>query len=388
MRVKSRGEVSVLQISTTDFEFESRLIKEVQTIRATHPDARVIVFSRGRNQSLPRSEAMSDDPLVQVIRDEPVVRFFPGTRVGTGVAYLKWMLSFLRLARRHRPRFVTARAVETLFIGWLASLCSGAKLVYSPHELEPEKNGYGRFEKFRALVTEFLFIRHAKSVVVVGFRIADLYRKRYRLSNVFVVPNAPKRLKAEGEAPFNLRRKLGLDESVRLYGYQGALVRGRGIDLLCQAFSGGALEGAALVFIGFGGLEHEIRRYVGENPGRIFLLGAVPPNQLLPLTAQLDCGICLIEPICLSYELSLPNKLFEYIAAGVPVIASDLPEMAEVVETHGVGLTTRPSVEGIRSAVRVLGSQEIANYRENSRNAASKLNWENFEGELISVYEY
>ena len=75
---------------------------------------------------------------------------------------------------------------------------------------------------------------------------------------------------------------------------------------------------------------------------RFELAGGVPPEQLLEAIALADVGLALIQPVCLSYRMSLPNKLFEYVAAGVPVLGSDLPAIGPLISEHGIGLLAQP----------------------------------------------
>jgi len=83
---------------------------------------------------------------------------------------------------------------------------------------------------------------------------------------------------------------------------------------------------------------------------RVHLLPPVLPDELLAVTASADVGLVLLEDTCLNHRLALPNKLFEYLAAGVPVLASDLPELRRVVETYRVGCVVDPANPGALAA--------------------------------------
>src|SRR5207245_1070413 len=81
----------------------------------------------------------------------------------------------------------------------------------------------------------------------------------------------------------------------------------------------------------------ELARTAGVEE-RLDFAEAVPPGQVVDSLRSADVGLSLIQPVCLSYELTLPNKLFEYLSAGLPVLGTDLPMIGEFVRAHGVGL--------------------------------------------------
>jgi glycosyltransferase involved in cell wall biosynthesis len=121
---------------------------------------------------------------------------------------------------------------------------------------------------------------------------------------------------------------------------------------------------------------------------RVELSGAVATDDVAATTAGSAAGLCLIEPICRSYELSLPNKLFEYAAAAVPVIASDMPEIARVVRAAGTGEVV--AVEDSRSIAEALRSvSEPATYSRFSARAsefAAANPWPSESVKLAEVY--
>ena len=183
------------------------------------------------------------------------------------------------------------------------------------------------------------FITRADAVLTVSDGIADRLAETTGIARPTVLFNAPdpNRQRDRGE----LARALGLPDDGRVVVlYQGLFRRGRGLETLVDACK--AVGGVRLVLIGEGALEDEIRASGKELGGRLVLHPFVPPDRLSALTPGADLGACLIEPITESLRLSLPNKLFEYLSAGVPVLASPLPEIRAVVD-QGVGVLADPS---------------------------------------------
>lgn len=105
------------------------------------------------------------------------------------------------------------------------------------------------------------------------------------------------------------------------------------------------VEQAALVFLGGGPLKDALIGEVGllGLRDRVHFLDPVPPDALLSYTASADVGVTLLEDTCLNHRYALPNKLFEYLMAGIPVLASDLPEIRDVVDAYGVGRLVDPA---------------------------------------------
>jgi glycosyltransferase involved in cell wall biosynthesis len=172
--------------------------------------------------------------------------------------------------------------------------------------------------------------------------------------------------------------------------YVGGLVPGRGLEPAIDAL--GRLDGLRLRLVGPG--SNAYRRELVERAGRcnvedrVEFAGAVPPDGVVGAIAAADVGLALIQPVCLSYLLTLPNKLFEYIAAGVPILASDLPVMARFVRDHGVGVLVAPDdVEAIARGLRELVHERSgAPYREAVRRAARETRWERERARLVDVY--
>jgi glycosyltransferase involved in cell wall biosynthesis len=115
----------------------------------------------------------------------------------------------------------------------------------------------------------------------------------------------------------------------------------------------------------------------------------VPPEALLSHTAQADVGVSLLENSCENHRLALPNKLFEYVAAGLPIVVADLPEAGRLVRERGIGWSADPSdPESIAAALRTaLSRRDDEELGKRLRRAASELSWEHEKERLLSVYE-
>jgi glycogen synthase len=182
--------------------------------------------------------------------------------------------------------------------------------------------------------------RLSTAIITVNASIADILIAKFPSVRVVVLRNYPawqRSFKTDA-----LRRRLSIPDDEVIVLSQGGLQPGRGAFPLIDAL--GLLSGHRLVFLGSGGyrdaiLNRALDRGVAE---RVSVITDVSADELGEYTASADVGCCLIENLGASYYASLPNKLFEYIAAGVPVVGSDFPEISRVIESEKVGVTVDP----------------------------------------------
>ncbi|RME51437.1 MAG: glycosyltransferase, partial [Caldilineae bacterium] len=185
-----------------------------------------------------------------------------------------------------------------------------------------------------------------------------------------------------------LRRKLGIPPDRKIVLYQGAVSAGRGLETMAAAVR--QIPDVAGVVLGSGALLENYRAQVaaGEWP-RMHLPGKVPLAELPAHTASADVGLALIQNTCRSYYFALPNKLFEYMQAGIPVVGSDLPEIARVIREYDVGEVTDPDDPvAVAAALRRLldDPERYARARANTARAAEVLNWEGESVKLVNLY--
>jgi glycosyltransferase involved in cell wall biosynthesis len=276
----------------------------------------------------------------------------------------------------------------------------GGRVVYDSHELYLESGRHATRPAWarRAMgVVERRWARRADAVVTVNDSIANELSRRLRVPLPTVVRNCPPRWlprETEPPRPDLFRQTLPIPAERDILLYQGGFSAHRGLPQIVSLLHEPGLESAVVVFLGYGTLEGWLSEQAArrEHHGRLFVVAAVPPDELAAWTASADVSLMPIEPSTLNHVLSTPNKLWESLAAGAPLVASDLPEMARVVRETGAGELCDPSsVESIATAVRRILSrspEERLAMRRRARAAAlDRYNWETESARLLALYE-
>jgi glycosyltransferase involved in cell wall biosynthesis len=301
---------------------------------------------------------------------------------------LAFLATFARRAVQLRPDVVHAHDVMMLIPALAARRLTGARLVYDTHELTSGV-AYRRGLRARlAVAIERVGIKRAVAVITVSDAIAERLRASYGLARTpQVVRNACalERPRTDG----GLRRRLGLDNAPLVL-YQGWVAPRRGCEALVAAMRGVPDAHLALLGDGDEGYVARLRELADRSgvTGRVHFARAVPLAQLLAHTREADVGVALFEAGCENYRLTLPNKLFEYLAAGVPVVAGEGTEVGRVVAAARVGWTADPEREesvavALRAALQARGD---ASLRERVRAFDERFAWGREREGLLQVY--
>jgi glycosyltransferase involved in cell wall biosynthesis len=268
------------------------------------------------------------------------------------------------------------------------------RVVYDARDIYMDAGNLARTRGVvRALVarSEKRWARRADRVITVNQPYADVMAGRFGVPGPLVVMNCSYRFQPPDPRPHRFHERLGLDPSCRVVLYQGGFSPERGIEQLFEAIT--TIDEAVLVLMGYGHQEAVYRERAGGDDlrGRVHILPAVRPIELLDWVASADVVAMPIQPTTLNHRLTTPNKLFEAMAAGVPVVASDLPGMAPIVRETGCGLVVDPTdPAAIAAACRaILGAspEEARAWRERALDAAhATYNWERQADVLFAEY--
>ncbi|MFH1009482.1 MAG: glycosyltransferase family 4 protein [Candidatus Latescibacterota bacterium] len=357
---------------------DARIHKETATLVKMGHSVRIVCVKYDRADQEVRPPGAQVEPI-----------YVGGKRSGK-VRFLRFYRKAFWRAMRRNAEVYHAQDLYSLPVAYLAARAHRAGLIYDSHEYYL---GMGslvgrRFERSIWALVEKVFIGKADRVITVGDAIADTLRTRYGIRRPVVVRNCPAFTRSVRTDA--LREWLGIPKSVAILLYQGGMQRGRGLFMILESLK--RVEGCCVVMLGNGHMLEALKEHARRLglTDRTYFPGSVPLGELMHLTASADIGIHLIENTCLNHYYCIPNKLFEYLMAGLPVIMSDFPEIGKVVREAQAGLLVDPThPEQIADALKKLLSDEDLrrHYSEHGLKAAQeRYNWDRESSKLEGVY--
>ena len=232
---------------------------------------------------------------------------------------------------------VHSNDLDTLLANFLVSKIKSKPLIYDAHEYfteVPELEHRPTVKKVWQGIEGWIFPK-LKFIITVNDSIANLYEKRYGkrpqvLRNVPELVNIP---------TSKTREELGLPEDKAIIVLQGSGINiQRGAEEALEAMQ--FVDNAVLVFIGGGDVLSVLKQRANQSnfSGKVIFFPKIPYTEMMQITRLASIGLTLDKDTNINYRYSLPNKIFDYIHAGVPVLASDLPEVRKIVEGYDVGL--------------------------------------------------
>ena len=270
--------------------------------------------------------------------------------------------------------------LDTLLPNYLISKLQSKILIYDSHELFTEipelidrpsvKNTWVNLEK--------RMLPKLKNCYTVSNSIATFYTNKY--NTVFkTIKNLPRTKSIEsGVFPFSTDQK-------KIILYQGAVNIGRGLELMLQTMN--YLQNHIFVIIGSGDILDELKQQSLEliKSNKVYFLGKLSPLEMQKLTPLADIGVSIEEDLGLNYRYALPNKVFDYLHAEIPVLVSNLPEMKKIIDTYKFGEVILDRTP--KSLAKQIQEFSIKKHSHEIINAKKILNWENEEEKLISIYK-
>jgi glycosyltransferase involved in cell wall biosynthesis len=275
----------------------------------------------------------------------------------------------------------------------------GSPVVYDSHEIFAD-SGANVTRPFwaRALLRwwEWRWSRQIAALISVNQADAAFIERRIQPRRTVVVHNCPERWSPPEQRSARLRNVAGVPPGAPIVLYHGAFNPNRGMEQLAEAMLAAGLETAHLVYLGYGGRRSVVDVLVADPRfgGRLHVVDAVPPGELLEMVAGADVDAIPLQHSTLNHWLSSPNKLFESLAAGVPVVVSDFPVMRGIVmdDPDGpLGAVCEPSDPGsIASALRSIlerdpSAQQLLRDRCLAA-ARDRWNWETESRRLLDLY--
>ena len=297
------------------------------------------------------------------------------------------IILFIFLLTRKKISLLVSCDLDTLPANYLASVLRRCPLVYDSHEYfteVPELQNRKFVRNFWLRIEKFILPK-LKYAYTVSESIAKEYTEKYKVE-FKVIRNLPLKIKNTDVYPLPediLSKKKIL--------YQGAVNMGRGLELMIEVVK--ELDRDVIFIIaGDGDLYNMLLKKVQkeELTQKVFFTGRIPHEKLADLTCQADMGISLEENTGKSYRYALPNKLFDYIQAEIPVMVSDLPEMRKIVEEYNIGVVNKINdKKAVKETIEYILYNDEAKrlWKKNLAKASTELIWEKEKIRLIEIFE-
>ena len=306
----------------------------------------------------------------------------------------------LEKALEHEFDAVHVHDYPVLRPGAMAARARGVPLVYDSHEFYPVQSVFTPPQQRMHLSRERRLVRECAQVITVNPYLARMIAHAHDIPEPMVLLNAcpwpapqddASVLRADGRLRSQRRREFGLPEDEFLFLYQGWLSPERNLDVMVRAIARVPAP-ASLVVVGYGDYRRELERLASDLQvaDRVHFLGRIESDQLARLTPACDVGLIPYAAVDEMHRYCSPNKLFEFVMAGLPVIANDLPYLRDVVAGHDFGwLGPLESVDELADMMgQALASPErLQTYVRHALAARQLLNWDLEAAKLVALYD-
>ncbi len=300
--------------------------------------------------------------------------------------YIEYNLKLFFYILLKKVDILVANDLDTLLANYLLSVIKRKKLVYDTHEYFTEVPELinRRFVKNIWLAIEKFILPKIKNSYTVCKSISDIYNDKYKI-DMKVIRNVPicyDKKKYLDSSPFKTDKKIII--------YQGALNIGRGIEHMIEAMQ--YIDNAYFYIIGGGVMREKLEKKCIDLDlvRKVFFLGRINYHQLKQITPFADIGISIEENLGLNYYYSLPNKLFDYIQAHIPVLVSNFPEQKNIVNKYNIGLLIenhKPKHIADKIIIMLYNDDIYYKWKHNLIKASKELCWENENKKLIEIYK-
>lgn len=303
------------------------------------------------------------------------------------IFYAEYNIRLFLLLLFRRCDILLSNDLDTLLANYLVSRLKSKPLIYDSHEYfteVPELQGRSAKRVWERI--EGWIFPKLKDIITVNKSIANIYSKKYS-KELYVVRNIPFKDQSDYEIS---KSELGIDEDQRIIILQGAGINmDRGAEEAVLAMN--EVENAVLLIVGGGDVLPILKNMVRDEglENKVKFIPRQTREILYAYTALADIGLSLDKDTNLNYRFSLPNKIFDYIQCGTPVLASDLPEVKNIVLTYNVGaIVEKHTPQFIGKVINQMLDANFKNsHQEELEKAAKELVWENEKKVLIDIYK-
>lgn len=360
-----------IHIYSSEIRNETRIFKETSSIvRLGLTDKILIIGVLG--QGLAQKELIDENR--EIYRVKLFMNRFRKSKIVDVLKFVEFLVVVVFRFVQRKPEYVNFHSLAVLPLAPFFKLFAKSYIIYDAHELETEKAGINGMLKKMSKISERFLVKFVDKIIVVSDSIAQWYKEAYPGKEIFVVRNIPHNSGAAVLHNNELKQRLGIKESEILFIYQGLINMGRGIQKLLDTFIE-LPEEKHILFMGFGKDTDSVNEY-SKKYKNIHYHPAVPYNAIQKITAGADVGFSILDNSCLNHYFCLPNKFFEYILSGVPVIASNFPDMSKVIESTKFGWTSSPERGALLNLINSISIDEINIKKALIQNGHDQFGWQ------------
>ena len=258
------------------------------------------------------------------------------------------------------------------------------KIIYDCHEYETERDNMTILKKYIYKKIEKFFIYYCNFTITVSNSIMLEYQKLYNINNLETVYNTP--FYSKNIASNIFREKFKISSDYKIYIYQGKFANSRGIEKYIEVFKQLKNSKCCLILMGYGPLIKTVQEAVNNNEN-IFYQEAVTLDEIHKYTSSADYGLNVTNNTCLSRYYALPNKLFEYVMARIPIIASNDYERGRFVRENQIGFVVENTeINSIKKNIILSLDYEKKQFFSRLDKLAKNYNWDMESKKLLKIY--
>ena len=374
--------MKVLHISNTNLSWDYRVQREMKAVSKLKNITELYGVGTNFDEGAAHQKTDLKIKNLDILASRlPRIKLFKLMRAG--LVFLEFIIRSIIEIIRFKPDIIHCHDTPALLPTRLCRFFMKFKIIYDAHELMMHKAGNTKITSTVFHVIEKLSWGRINGFVTVGEAIKEWYFAKYSLKDSAIIYNAPTPARKDSHhfSENYLKEIYGISDNDVVFAFVGQFSKGRGIEKILKTFKI-THKHIHVVFLGYGEMESEIKSHA-DLCLNVHLHHAIEHDRVVSFLKLCDYGLCLIEDVSLSDQLCMPNKLFEYMQAELPILASDLPEIKMVVNELKMGELVANDAEEVNDAITKLINQ---NYKIEPKKVVEYL-WPAQEKKLLELYE-
>lgn len=359
---------------------ESRIFKQTKSIIKSTSITDIIIIGIHDNKLL---EWENLDEFINIKRIKLLMNNFKKSKIVDIFKMIEFYIKILILFLNRKPAFVNCHSLSVLPIAPFFKIFSNSQIIYDAHELETHKTGYNKYMRMCLSIIQKILMRFTDNIIVISNSVKQFYQKSFPNKNISIVRNIPEYKPHKINNDY-LRNKFKIDIDDIIFIYQGIISEKRMSRVLLDVFSK-VNKNKHIVFMGFGD-DTDLVKETSNLNSNIHYHEAVSQTEIINVTSSADVGLSLITNDSLNHDYCLPNKVFEYIHSGIPILSSNCTELSNLIISNNFGWITNPNFNEILDHISSINIDEVNTIKREISLKKHKYDWKNEEYEYLKFY--